>query len=178
MSNVNWELMKFKYEVLEASLEDLSAEHGISPSALQYAARDWNQVPLVERGKDFDASSGIQEDVVKQSKVFSLLKEKYLGPKYIELETTLLHKAIEVANNLPSEGPGVAKTIKDLAEIYKNLSIEKNKGSDDDLDVLPTSWEVTIIDPESREKEEKDEQDPTTTSPTKVSPIRYEEEAV
>lgn len=175
MPEINWELIKFKYEVLEISLDRLAEEHGISPSALQYAAKNWEQVPLVERGEDFDAVEGVQSGLVEQSKIFSMLKEKFLGPKYIELETTLLHKAIEIANSIPAEGIGAAKIVKDLAEIYKNLTVEKNKDIDNHLIDTPTKWEVVVVDPEVKKE---DESEIKTSDTTKVSPIRYKKEAI
>jgi hypothetical protein len=39
--DTNWELIKFQYEILGSSVEDLAAEHEVSATVLEYNAKSW-----------------------------------------------------------------------------------------------------------------------------------------
>lgn len=147
MVETNWDLLKFKYEVLEYTLEHLATESGLSIPLLEHAAQEWEQVPLEERKANTDLEGDIRSDVVEQSRIFSLLKQKFLNPKYIELETTLLHKAIEAAGNIDTSSPGSAKTIQMLTSTLSDLLTEQRALLGDPSAGSETkTWEINIVD--------------------------------
>ena len=162
MQDINWSLIKFKYEFLGFSLEDLAAEHSISSAVLQYNSKDWKQISLEqEELVDLEGIKSIEDVLVKLSKqttnqtqAFLILKQKFLGPKFMELETVLLHKAILLASNVNEKDPRAASTLKSLTEVLVSLigqnpllkSGESVGGGDGEK-----VWEVRIVE----NKEEK-----------------------
>lgn len=159
MQDINWSLIKFKYEFLGFSLEDLAAEHSISLAVLQYNSKDWKQISLEqEELVDLEGIKSIEDVLVKLSKqttnqtqAFLILKQKFLGPKFMELETVLLHKAISLASNIDSKDPRAASTLKSITEVLVNLigqnpllkSGEGVGGGDGEK-----VWEVRIVEAE------------------------------
>lgn len=166
MQDTNWELLKFKYEVLGTSLDTLAEEHQVSPAVLKYNAQDWKQIPLaskeplsLEDVKSIeDVLSRLGEETAAQTKAFSILKQKFLGPKYVELETVLLHKAIEMAAGLNTTDPRGAATLKNLASILTELLARNpllSQGVEEELgDSNAREWKITVVD--SRKDGEED----------------------
>jgi hypothetical protein len=157
MQDTNWDLIKFKYEFLGASLEDLAAEHSISLTVLQYNSKNWKQISL-EQGSpvDLDSIKSIEDvlvmlskQTVNQTQAFLIIKQKFLGPKFMELETILLHKAILLASNINDKDLRAASTLKSLTEVLVNLigqnpllkSGESLGGGDGEK-----VWEIRIVD--------------------------------
>lgn len=146
MSETNWEILKFKYEVLGVSLEALSLDTKISLPILRHNAKegDWNKLPLAE---DPESSITQANDV---SKLYSALKQKALSSKYIELEMVLLFKAVELANNLETENSSNVLILKNLTEILTNLlannpSLRPELPDTSSTLKVPQSWEINII---------------------------------
>ena len=166
MQDTNWELLKFKYEVLGNDLDQIAEEHQVSPAVLKYNAKDWKQIPLarkeplnLEELKSLeDVLSKLGEETAAHTKAFAILKQKFLGPKYVELETVLLHKAIEMANGLSAQDPRGAATLKNLASILTEL-LAKNPlltvGTTEEItDPNNREWKITVVD--SRKDREED----------------------
>jgi len=157
MQDTNWELLKFKYEVLGISLEDLAAEHSISMPVLKFNSQNWKQFPLASKQPlDLENLTSLEDILLKlgsetasQTKAFGILKQKFLGPKYIELETVLLHKAIEMAGALSSDDARSAATLRSLATVLHDL-LEQNPlltpGDKIEDDGDATEWKITIVD--------------------------------
>ena len=172
MQDVNWDMVQFKYEFLGFSLSDLVAEHNISSAVLNYNAKGWNQVELDQTDLiDMDEIKSISDildklgkQTVNQTQAFSIIKQKFLGPKFIELETILLHKAISIASNLDEKDNRSANTLRNLVEVLTSLLAQNpllgSKESPDEGDGDKV-WEIQIIRPdrnkdsESEEKEDK-----------------------
>ncbi len=168
MQETNWELLKFKYEVLGASIEDLAREHSVSVPVLKFNSQSWKKVSFgMEKPLDLDGVSSMEDILLKlgsetssQTKAFAILKQKFLGPKYVELETVLLHKAIEMATELTSSDPRSASTLRSLATVLSDLlshnplltpgESEEDGGSD-------REWKITVVDSTKRKDDEKDE---------------------
>jgi hypothetical protein len=166
MQDTNWELLKFKYEVLGNDLDQIAEEHQVSPAVLKYNAKDWKQIPLarkeplnLEELKSLeDVLSKLGEETAAHTKAFAILKQKFLGPKYVELETVLLHKAIEMAQGLSAQDPRGAATLKNLASILTEL-LAKNPlltvGTAEEItDPNNREWKITVVD--SRKDGEED----------------------
>jgi hypothetical protein len=168
MNDTNWELLKFKYEVLGTSLEDLAIEHGISGPVLKYNSQTWKRLPLaLDKPLDLEGVSSLEDILTKlgsetssQTKAFAILKQKFLGPKYVELETVLLHKAIEMASELKSSDPRSAQTLRNLATILGDLlthnplltpgeGMSEGDGTKD--------WKITFVDANKEEKKNTNE---------------------
>ena len=158
MLETNWELLKFKYEVLGSSLEELAAETRESLPVLQYNSRTWKQIPLAKKEKmSLDDVTSLEDVLEKlgnetatQTKAFAVLKQKFLGPKYVELETVLLHKAIEMAQSLSSADGNASKTLRSLTSVLIDLlasnpllasDVEGGGGTNNE-------WKISIIRPE------------------------------
>ena len=162
MENTNWELLKFKYEVLGVSLADLAVEHKVSEPVLKFNSQTWKMIPLASKGSmGLEDVKSIEDVLVKlgnetasQTKAFAVLKQKFLGPKYVELETVLLHKAIEMASELKSNDPRAANTLRSLATILGDL-LAQNPLLGSGLDELDTGeakeWKVTFVDATNKE---------------------------
>lgn len=165
MNDTNWELLKFKYEVLGASLEDLAIKHSVSGPVLKFNSQTWKRLPLAsEKPLDLEGISSLEDILVKlggetssQTKAFAILKQKFLGPKYVELETVLLHKAIEMATEVISSDPRSAQILRSLATVLTDLLTHNplltvGEGlSDGDS---TKEWKITFVD---SKKEKEDE---------------------
>jgi len=162
---INWELLKFRYEVLGTSLEEISTSTGVSMTILKYTTQDWKMLPLAEEDSLDLTDIKSLEDVLEklgnktsiQTRAFSILKQKFLGPKYVELETVLLYKAIEMANAIDASEVLGARTLKTLSEILNSL-LERNPLLTTDVQSEGGSeshkWEVTIVDANKSGSEE------------------------
>jgi hypothetical protein len=170
--DTNWELIKFQYEILGSSVEDLAAEHEVSATVLEYNAKSWKRIPLAEQKaldiKDLTSLDSITKEVVQhvreQARASSLLKQKFLGPKYIALEAMLLTKANLVLASLDPKEKGAANSIKTISSVLKEL-LEQNYllSADAEREELsdasaPTEWTIRIVEPEADEQSE-----PTST---------------
>ena len=103
-----WTQIRFQYEKLGRSLDDLASEFGVSAPEIQYAAESW-QAPVPRT-----AASANPEDVVEQAMAA-------LIPKYFAVESLLLHKIQEVLTDVNKETPGVHTVIKTLTECLRLL---------------------------------------------------------
>jgi len=159
---INWELLKFKYEILGISLSELAVSHKVSEPVLSYNAKEWKKIPL-EFAESLDLSEITSlEDILKklgnqtatQTKAFAVLKQKFLGPKYVELETVLLHKAIEMAAAINGSDPFGVKVLKTLSEVLNSL-LERNPllSTENETAINDSSrkWEVIIVDANKEE---------------------------
>jgi hypothetical protein len=165
MQDTNWELVKFKYEVLGCSLADLAVEHDLSLPVLNFNAKDWKRIPLASKeSMSLDDITSLEDVLTKlgdqtssQTKAFAILKQKFLGPKYVELETVLLHKAIEMAQEMKSNDPRSAATLKSLTTVLTEL-IKNNPllaPGDDELGISDArEWRISIVN--AKEEKEKD----------------------
>ena len=164
MQDTNWDLLKFKYEVLGYSLADLTAEHQVSEPVLKFNSQSWKQIPLASKGPlDLEGLTSLEDVLVKlgsetasQTKAFAILKQKFLGPKYVELETVLLHKAIEMAGEIKGNDPRAAQTLRSLATVLSDL-LQQNPllGSmlEDGLGMGSKEWKITFVDATEKEKD-------------------------
>lgn len=155
MQDINWELVRFKYEFLGFSLEDLAKEYPVSLTVLKYNSQNWKQISLeqnelvdLENIKSIDdVLAKLSTQTINQTQAFLILKQKFLGPKYIELETTLLYKAISTASHLSDEDPKAASVLESLVEILVKL-INQNpllKSGDTSGKEGEKVWEIRIV---------------------------------
>ena len=158
MEDTNWELVQFKYEILGYSLNDLAKEHSISLPVLEFNAKNWKQIPLatLEKPLSLDDISSLDDILIKlgdqtatRAKAFAILKQKFLGPKYVELETVLLHKAIIMASQIKDNDPLGARTLRTLATVLSDL-LQQNPllrpGDSEELsEAIGREWKVTVV---------------------------------
>jgi hypothetical protein len=167
LSEIDWNLLKFEYEVLGKSLEEIQAENEINPSIMAYQAKDWVQAPLSQREKlHFTNLSSVHElteeitaQIKEQTNQQLLLKQNHLLPRYIKLENILLEKSINIASSLESSTPGAASTLRALAKILLDLlqynpllspKVDSNETSDDGS----REWTVTFVDAPAKSSRE------------------------
>ena len=173
MQDINWNLVQFKYEMLGYSLEDLAREHNISAAVLAYNAKSWKQISLEQNASiDMENIKSIEDvltklnsQVINQTQAFQILKQKFLGSKYIELETILLQKTISVASSIPDNDVKAASILKSLTETLTNLINQnpllktENFDNNEEEDKV---WEVRFV--ESKPKEEENGTATTNTN--------------
>jgi hypothetical protein len=155
MNVTNWDLLKFKYEVLGVPLTEIATDANVSEAVLNFNSKDWVQLPLEElKGLELKEMKSLDDILTKlgdrtaaQTKVFSILKQKFLGPKYVELETILLHKAIEIASSIDGSDAKAASTLDRLASLLTEL-IDQNPSltSEGSGEGKPDGkWEITFV---------------------------------
>lgn len=144
--STNWDILKFKYEVLGQSLEAISMDTGLSLPLLRNNAKNWKQLSLVE-----DDGNKAMSTAERSSRIHSVLKQNMLGPKYAELEMILLYKAIELANGL-SDSPDNVNVIalKNLTEVLSNLlannpALAPKRQDEPGGFISDNKWEINII---------------------------------
>ena len=157
MSETNWELVQFKYEVLGIPLEELAREYNLSLPVLKFNSRDWKQLPLaLKEPLDLKGLTSLEDVLTKlgeetgnQTKAFGVLKQKFLGPKYVELETVLLYKAIEMAQELKANDSRGASTLRSLANVLTDLLANNPLlAPDREMEGSENSreWKITVVD--------------------------------
>lgn len=165
---INWDLIRFQYEILGSPLEDLAREHEITLPVLRYNADTWEPIPLAQQKAlqfpDVSSLEVITKEMTKQVKnharAASVLKQRYLGPKYIALEALILSKATMAMTSLDVKDPRAANSIRTITSVMKEL-LEQNSilhvdSEKEDLgtDSAPTKWEVKFVDSETPDTEE------------------------
>ena len=164
MPDVNWDLVKFKFEVLGIPLETLAVELQLSLPVLQFNSQSWKQIPLASKKPlDLEDLTSLEDILTKlgsetssQTKAFAILKQKFLGPKYVELETVLLHKAISIAQEIRLDDPKAASTLNSLTAILGSLLMHNpllKPGNDGNDGNDKREWKITFVD--AKEKDEK-----------------------
>lgn len=151
--STNWDIIKFKYEVMGLSLEAIAVDTGLDISLLRHNAKSWKQLSLVE--DDGDRALTAAE---RASKIHSILKTSHLGPKYVELEMILLYKAIEISNNLTDSADNSnIVALKNLTDVLANLLAQNPALAQvrkDSEAFLPkeNKWEINIINGGAQDK--------------------------
>lgn len=144
--STNWDIIKFKYEVMGLSLEAIAVDTGLDISLLRHNAKSWKQLSLVE--DDGDRALTAAE---RASKIQSVLKTSHLGPKYVELEMILLYKAIEISNNLTDSSDNTnIIALKNLTEVLGNLlaqnpALAQVRKESEAFLPKDNKWEINII---------------------------------
>ena len=161
MLDTNWELVKFKYEFLGFSIEQLARDHNISTAVLEYNSRDWKQISLEQCDpvdmKDIKSISDVLDKLsthtLNQTQALSILKQKFLGSKYVEFETTLLFKAIAITSHLDETDNRSASTLKSLTEVLVNLLSQNPLLQSGEITKESESkvWEIKIVEAEPKE---------------------------
>ena len=132
LSDINWNIVKFQYEMLGYTLIELMAEYDVSESVMKYQSRNWVQLPVSQREElNFIRTGDIDElteDVVRQvrneTNLISLAKQKELFPLYVKLEHILLAKSVAIAQGLPEDSSSISAIGNLLGTLHK--LIEKN----------------------------------------------------
>ena len=160
MDTTNWDLIRFQYEVLGTSLTQLAQEHGLGLPMLEFAAKEWKPIPLAQqKALQFPDISSLEEiskemvnKVREHTRIHSVLKQKFLGPKYIALEVLLLSKAQQVLAEMDVKDKQAANSLRTITAVLKDL-LEQNSllhvsSEREELEDgrQPTSWEVRIVD--------------------------------
>jgi len=163
MQDTNWELIQFKYEFLGFSLKDLAREHSISLAVLEYNSKDWKPISLEQCDPvNMDSIKSIDDvldklstQTLNQTQALSILKQKFLGSKYVEFETILLFKAIAIASNLAENETKSATTLRALTDILVNLLgqnplLQSGEIANREGDKV---WEIKIVEAKAKPSE-------------------------
>jgi len=160
MTETNWDMVKFQYEILGMSLEELSKEHDLSLPLLKFSAENWKPLPAAQQKvlqfPDTSSLEKITKDLTKQVReevrTASVIKQRFLSKKYISLEIQLLTKANQVLANLDPKEKSAANSIRTITEVLRAL-LEQNsllhvtsEREDFDEGGTPTKWEIVFVD--------------------------------
>jgi len=157
LTEIDWNLLKFEYEINGASLEELQDFYGISSAVMTYQARDWTPVPASKQSSlkftNLEDITSLTDEVVAQvrheSETRNTIKQKFLLPKYIQLEHILISKCIKLAASL-EEDRASASAVKTLSEVLKSLlSLNPILAPGEQIDSVPTDakeWKITFVD--------------------------------
>jgi len=134
-------LLRLQYEILNASIEQLAQESGISQKMLRMeaAAANWTQwwpnkasalaVPMPfdphtdqEDDNPFETQTNEYiENARRRLKAYSLAKELLLAARYLDLEVSIIDKAKDLIEQVTT--PNEAKL---LSALYKDLTSNSN----------------------------------------------------
>lgn len=159
LSEIDWSLVQFKYEVLGSSLEEIKEEYDLSEGHLAYVSKDWKVIPAAAKKKlefaDLSSLESLTDDIAGQisqeASLLQTLKQRSLLTKYLELENILLTKAITLAQELTNEGTSVNR-LSTLTGVLTNLlahnpllspKVDETSGEGEARD-----WTLTIVEPE------------------------------
>ena len=147
-NTIDWELIQFKFEALDYSVEQLAAEHTISLALLKYATASWEKIELPKTDKlDIDS---LASDVQSRAQFIDVLSRRYMGPKLTSLGCTLLDKTLRLANSINATDKRTANTLKILTAVYQELrSIHAPTTEETGGGSPPTKWEVHIVEPKT-----------------------------
>lgn len=160
LTDIDWNLVQFKYEVLGYSIEEIQDEYQLSDAHINYISKGWKRVPAAERKHlTFTKLESLEEvteevkaQIAEESETLTTLKQKYLLPKFLELENAILTKAISLAQKLDADKSNV-NSLQTLTSILNNL-LPNNPLINKRAEVVepgtphsPQEWKLTIVDP-------------------------------
>jgi len=126
----NWDLVRIQYELFGTSVPQIAHDNDIPPQLVDLKIQEceWKRNKLAQESFDLatvDSLENITEELLEHIKerinVVSLLKQESLNPLYIKLEVKLLHKAIEIAEQMSATGDKAANQLRALTVALQNL---------------------------------------------------------
>ena len=155
LSNIDWNLVQFQYEILGATKEELMLEYDLTESYVEYITRNWKPVPAAQRKSlqftQLDTLEELTDDVAsqirKEAHALTTIKQKHLLPKYLELENILVNRAISLASVLEIERSSVP-AISTLTNVLMTLLQNNPLYSNEDGQIgsgEPQEWKVTVV---------------------------------
>jgi hypothetical protein len=165
LSEINWDMVKFEFEVLGATLEDLEEKYEVAPALMKYNARNWAPCPATKQKElaftkleDIETlTDEIASQVKQESEIVSLVKQKFLLPKYVHLEQILLEKTITLATSLEATDRASANAIKTLASVLRDLLAHNPILAPQETELTksdePMEWKVTYVDARASDTE-------------------------
>lgn len=147
ITNINWDSVKFNYEVLGHSKEAIQEKWGISDALFEYVSRNWKRHPVSERKElNFRPTADIREltveaiqSVTNEVELTNLIKQRYINELSVELEHTLLAKALAISHTLPEEQASISHIRNLVGILHKIIGYNpivnpiKTDGSEDTL---------------------------------------------
>jgi hypothetical protein len=127
---IDFKTIRMRYELLGDTLPELASEYNLNPEALDFLAKDegWSQHLLptpVTTGQAKDVE-GYAKQLLEASKhklsILSVYHQLALRPQYIELEQTLLAKAVSLAKHLDEKEVMAVSKLKTLTSVLNDLS--------------------------------------------------------
>ena len=130
---VDWDLVKFQYEMFHEPVEVLAEENQVSAKMIRIAINEkgWKRAPVrgITEIKDLKDIDEFTDEVMTQMKgrldVMSLVKLAALNPRYIALETAIIKKAMEITQSILPGSPQAADALQKIAGVLEKLG-ERN----------------------------------------------------
>lgn len=121
----NWELIRFEYEVLGGSMENLALSHGVPFLLTEMIAKEKGWKPLTPLTPD--NAEGALETVAKSISTLAVLGQEQLAPVYLKAETALLFKLLQFIELLDTDDKQLPRNAKMIADTLLAL-INLNSG--------------------------------------------------
>lgn len=126
-TSIDWDLLKFLYEVHGATEKDLAEENGTTERMVAYVrdSQNWKRSALAMTTRDWSDLKEIDEttldEVQKRMSTMSLLKQFALNPKLQAFESSLIAKAIDTTRSLDPTIPSTADSLLKLGNLLEKL---------------------------------------------------------
>lgn len=127
-SSIDWNLLRYMYEVHGSTVEELAEENGTSEQMVKYVSEQqgWKQTQLAKSATDWtDVSDHRDEDVIEEVQqrmsAVSLLRQIAVNPKLQAFETALLNKAIDATHFVDITMPNSADALCKLGDLLDKL---------------------------------------------------------
>ncbi len=126
---INWNSVKFSYEVLGHTKKELQEKWGITDALFEYVSRNWVRHPIADRKEiNFRRTADIKELTVEsiesvrnEVELTNLIKQSHLNALSVELEHTLLAKAVAIGHSLSEDADAIA-SIRNLLGILHKIT--------------------------------------------------------
>lgn len=125
---INWDSVKFNYEVLGHSEQAIKEKWNISDSLFEYVSRNWKRHPVASRKEiNFRPTADINEltveaiqSVTNEVGLTNLIKQRYINELSVELEHTLLAKAVAISHTLAEDAASI-NSIRNLVGVLHKI---------------------------------------------------------
>ena len=128
VSSIDWNLLRYMYEVHGVSEGDLADENDTTLSMVEYVrdTQGWERSKLAESAHDWKrindhTDEGLMIDVQQRMAAVSLLQQVALNPKLQAFETALLSRAIDATQYLDPSEPQSADILCKLGTLLEKL---------------------------------------------------------
>ena len=127
-SSIDWNLLRYMYEVHGVSEEDIADENDTSLSMVEYVrdTQGWRRSKLAESANDWKQledhrDDDMMADVQQRMSAISLLQQVANNPRLHAFETALITRAIDTTQYLDPANPQTADLLCKLGALLEKL---------------------------------------------------------
>lgn len=125
--SIDWDLLKFLYEVHGATEEELAEENGTTLRMVEFVRdkQGWKRSKLAKTTRQWsdleEADDEVVDDIQQKMAVSSLLKQFSVNPKLQLFEVSIIAKAIDTVRSLDPAIPSTAESLQKLGSLLEKL---------------------------------------------------------